>query len=75
MPEDLETIYTAMDEIDAEVIRVALDAEGIQCFLENERQAMLSGCLPVKVQVRSSDVQRAQQFIERHEQSRDSQEE
>ena len=74
MSEDLETIYTAMDEIDAEVVKMALDGEGIQCFLENKEQAMLAGCIPVKVLVRTSDVDRAKQFIEQHEQSRNSQE-
>lgn len=70
MSEDLETIYTAYDEIDAEVVKVALEGEGIQCFLENENQAMLAGCIPVKLLVRTGDVDRAKAIIEQHEQSR-----
>ena len=70
MSEDLVTIYTAMDEIDAEVVKTELSTEGIEAFLENANQAALAGCIPVKVQVRTSDVERAKAFIAEHEQSR-----
>ena len=69
MPEDLVTIYTAMDEIQAEVVKAVLDAEGIPSFIANENQAMLAGCIPVNLQVRSSDVERAKAFIADHEQA------
>jgi hypothetical protein len=69
MPEELVTIYTAMDETDAEVVKMALDVEGIPTFLENANQAGLAGCIPVKVQVPESVAERAKTFIAKHEQS------
>ena len=69
MSHELVTIYTAMDEIQAEFIKAVLEGEGIDSVLENENQAGLAGCIPVKVQVRDSDVERAKAFIAEHEQS------
>jgi putative signal transducing protein len=74
MSEDLETIYTAMDEIQAEVIKAVLEGAGIESFLENENQALLAGCIPVRVQVRTSDVEEAKNFIAEHENSAGSEE-
>ena len=70
MSDELVTIYTAMDEIDAEVVKMGLEVQGIDCFLENANQA-LAGCIPVKVQVRASDQQSARDFIAEHEKVRD----
>ena len=75
MSDDLVTIYTSMDEIQAELIKSVLEGEGIQSFLENENQALIAGCIPVKVQVRTSDVQRAKEFIAQHEEPETPQEE
>ena len=69
MQDKLVTVYTAMDETDAEVVKMALDVEGIPTFLENANQAGLAGCIPVKVQVPESVVDRAKTFIANHERS------
>ena len=69
MQEKLVTVYTAMDETDAEVVKMALEMEEIPVFLENANQAGLAGCIPVKVQVPESVVDRAKSFIAKHEQS------
>jgi hypothetical protein len=58
-----------MDETDAEVIKMALAAEGIPSFIENANQAGLAGCIPVRVQVPAGVAERAKTFVAKHEQS------
>ena len=67
--EKLVTVYTAYDPPNADMIRMFLDAEGIPAILDNEHQAGLSGAMPIKVQVRASDAERAKEFIRSHEES------
>ena len=67
MPDEFVTVYTAMDEADAEVIRLALDSEGIPCFIDSANQGGLAGCIPVHVQVHAKDAERAKSFIANHE--------
>ena len=62
----LVTVFTAFDEIDAEVVKLALEADGIRCFIENAHQGGLSGVLPAKVQVLASDEERAKQIVDEH---------
>jgi hypothetical protein len=70
--DDLVTVYTVADAVTAEIIKNALQAEGIACFLENENQAGEAGILglAVKVQVRAGDADRARKFILAHEKRR-----
>jgi len=66
---DLVTVYTLNDPIRAEIIKGALQAEGIHCFLAGinmAEQASLSP-FPVEVQVPAGDADRARKFIELHE--------
>ena len=72
MSDDLVTVYSAMDEPDAEVIKVVLEAEGIDCIIANAGQGGLSGVIPAHVQVRSEDAERAKAFIAEHENRGDS---
>ncbi|MCC6421232.1 MAG: DUF2007 domain-containing protein [Gemmataceae bacterium] len=67
---DLVTVYTIGDPVKAEIIKNALKAEGIRCFLEQEDQAALSGLMgvSVKLQVPAHDADRAAKFIREHEQ-------
>ncbi len=66
---DWVTVHTEADPLNADIVKNALEAEGIQAVLENEMQAGETGlaAMPVKVQVRNADSQKARLIIERHE--------
>jgi hypothetical protein len=66
-PDEPVTVYTLNDYYEAEVIKCALQAEGIRCQLDGERQAGLSEVFPIGVLVRSGDAHRARRIIMRHE--------
>ena len=62
-------VLSLSDPFKAEVIRDALEAEGIRCFLEGHNQAALPGinAVPIRVFVEAADFERAQQSIAEHE--------
>jgi hypothetical protein len=66
---DLVTVYTVANPIEAEVIKNALQAEGIRCFLEGIEQAGIIGlmALEIKVEVPAGDADRASRLIEKHQ--------
>ena len=66
---DLVTVYTVTNPIEGEVIKNALEAEGIRCFLEGESQAAEVGvpAFEIKVQVPAADAAQAAEFIRAHE--------
>ena len=51
----------------AEIIRGALAAEGIECRLEGEGQAGLTGVLPIRLWVLASELDRAREVVRQHE--------
>ena len=63
------TVYTLDNPVKAEIIKNALQAEGIRCFLDGINQAAEPGLmgLEIKVQVSSGNVDRARRLIESHE--------
>ena len=63
---DLVTVCSVANPVEAEVIRNALQGERIACFVEGGQQAGLVGTLgiPIKVQVRVGDFNRANKFIQ-----------
>ncbi|WP_339733083.1 DUF2007 domain-containing protein [uncultured Gimesia sp.] len=63
MSESLETVYSTTNVMEAEFIKLTLEGEGIRCMLENELQAGLTGVFEVKVDVMSTDVDRARQIL------------
>jgi hypothetical protein len=70
---DLVTVYTLGDPIKADIIKNALHAEGIRCFLEGHNQAgdplnLMS--IDIKIQVPAADADRAARFIQKHEEKR-----
>ena len=65
MTHDLETVFTATDELNAEVVKLALESVGIRCVIDNEHQAGFAGVFPAKVQVRAEDADKARQIIEK----------
>ena len=70
--DDLATVATVANPVEAEVIRNALKDNGIHACIEGETQAGVVGILgiPVKVQVRVADFDRASKFIRSHDQHR-----
>ncbi len=64
--DDIVTVYTVRDEMKGEIIKNALEAEGIQCNLGGEHQAALTGTFDVDILVRAEDEARARQIIESH---------
>lgn len=63
----LVPVYSTRDEGKAEVIRAALEGEGIPASVEGAHQGGFSGALKVRVFVRDVDEDRAREFIEAHE--------
>jgi len=66
---DLVTVYTVANPVTAEIIKNALQADGIQCSLEGENQAAEPGlnALEIKVQVSPKDAGLARKIIHQHE--------
>ncbi len=68
MSEDsLVPIYTTRNIAKAEVIKVALEGEGIRCEIENEHQAGLTGVTKVRLFVLERNKDAAVEFIDAHE--------
>lgn len=63
---DLVEVYSLKNPAIAEIIKNALEAEGIRCELGNETQAGMTGILDIRVFVRAVDAQRARDLIESH---------
>ena len=66
---ELVTVYTADDPIQAEVVKNALEADGIQAVVDRETQGGFGGSTlsMVRVQVRAEDEARARAAIAYHE--------
>jgi Putative prokaryotic signal transducing protein len=62
-------VYSTNDPNEAEIIRAALDGEGIPSQVTGENQAGLAGLdmVPITIVVRASDYDRARAFIEDHQ--------
>jgi hypothetical protein len=63
---DLVPVYTVKNPAMAEIIKNALAEEGIDCTLDNESQAGLTGIFDIRVMVRADDADRARELIESH---------
>jgi hypothetical protein len=74
MSESLETVYSTTNVMEAEFIKMTLEGEGIRCLLENENQAGYTGIFEIKVDVLSTNVDRARQIIDEIRESSESQE-
>jgi hypothetical protein len=66
---DLVTVYTVANPLEAEVIKNALNAEGIRCFVAGGHQAGEVGltAFEIDIQVAAEDSDRATKFIRSHE--------
>ena len=67
-PDDPITVYTLNDYYQAEIIKNALQSEGIHCDLDGENQAGLAEVLTIGVMVRQRDADHARKIIRKHEQ-------
>jgi len=65
----LVTVYTLDNPVKAEIIKNALEEEGIRCFLDGMNQMIVPGTAPfrIHVQVAAGDETRATEFIKEHE--------
>ena len=65
--QELVPIYTAQDSVQAEILKNALEAEGIPAAVEGEHQGGFSGVLLLRLFVREPDAERARAFLASHE--------
>jgi hypothetical protein len=68
-PNELVTVYTVTNAIEANILRNALTDEEIECFLQGENQAAESGLnvLPIQLQVPAEQAEAARAFIAERE--------
>jgi hypothetical protein len=64
--DDLVSVFTLNDPGKADIIKNALEAEGIRCELGGEHQAGFTGLFEIDVLVREADADRALKLIESH---------
>jgi hypothetical protein len=66
---ELVTVCSVPNNIEAEIIKNALHAEGIRCFVEGGNQAGEAGVagIAVRIEVPADDADRARKFISRHQ--------
>ena len=63
----LVTVYTVNDSGTAEIIRNALESEGIFCVLDGASQAGFAGVFRIGLMVRARDADRAGQILRQEE--------
>jgi Putative prokaryotic signal transducing protein len=70
--QELVTVYTVGNPVQAEIIKNALQANGIRCFLDGINQAAEAGlmALEIKVQVAPADADKARKLVESHDASK-----
>lgn len=67
-PNELVSVYSTNNASEAEILRTALQGEGIKCEINGENQAGLAGMISMEIQllVRAEDFDRARQYLEQH---------
>ncbi len=67
--DDLQVAYTTSSAEEAEILRVALQNEGIPCEVDGAHQAGLTGVpiLEVRLLVRREDLDKAREIIDRED--------
>ena len=63
---DLKTLVKLTDGNLAEILKLALADEEIQCVIEGEHQAGLTGVFQIRVLVPSKDLSHAEQILQEH---------
>ena len=66
---ELKVVYTTTDPNTAEILRGALQGEGIKCEIEGENQGGFTGMnfSEIRLVVRAEDYDRAHNFVKSHE--------
>ncbi|NQV25881.1 MAG: DUF2007 domain-containing protein [Rhodopirellula sp.] len=62
-PMQLVEVYSVTDPNVAEIIKAALQREGITCWIEGENQAGLAGVLSITLLTRAKDADHAHRII------------
>ena len=62
-PNALVTVLKLKDPVKAEIIKGALEEQGIRCLLDGAGQAGLSGLLTIRIQVLGADRARAEALL------------
>ena len=67
-PNDLVSVYSTNNAVEAEILRTALHGEGIKCEIDGENQAGLTGIISMEIRllVRAEDSDRARKNLEQH---------
>jgi hypothetical protein len=65
-PLDLKTLIKVTDGNLAEILKLALADEDIQCVIEGEHQAGLTGVFQIRVLVPSKDLAHAEKILQEH---------
>lgn len=65
--DDLVTVYSAVNPVEAEAIKNALTSEGVRCALGGTGQAAIgTWAFPIDIQVRAGDADRASNLLRTH---------
>lgn len=62
--DELAAVYTTTHPADAEMVRIALEEEGLAAFVEGGKQAGLAGVLNVRVCVAQQNAAEARRLID-----------
>lgn len=65
-PSELVTVFSTNDFAEAEILKNALEDEGIRCELDGQNQASLAGILEIKGLVRAEDESKAHEVLAQH---------
>lgn len=67
--DELVTVYTVSNSVEAGIIKGALEEEGVRCFVQGELQAAEAGLagIEIAIQVPANEAERARKFIMKHE--------
>jgi hypothetical protein len=61
--ENLVTVYTVNNPVEAELVRAALDSADIPCEISGESQAGLAGVLQIAILTHADDAERARKYL------------
>ncbi|MDA7977260.1 MAG: DUF2007 domain-containing protein [Pirellulales bacterium] len=65
--DELVTVYTVTDAVEAEILKNFLNAEGVKCDIDGEGQAGFTGAVEIGILVRAIDADRAESLIRSRE--------
>jgi hypothetical protein len=67
--DELVHVYSVKEPIEAEIVKNALHAAGIQAAIENENQAGLTGIFDIRIFVPAHEEAAARQILAEHEEA------